>query len=407
MITTYRNALAVLSVAIFFTNFSGFMHRYGVITLAWMALFTGLCFPLIAHGLMTSRMPIRPIVWWVGAYIAISILWFFRTDGDAFSFQQVETRILYSLFLVVTLVVYCTRDAQRAARIAIIGAVLLATALNVYELLNPLTFSTIPGRSVGLYYNVNHSSAAIVLGLLLSYGVVPSRLRVPYLLVSLVGILPTFSRAGILAWVVVVGYFILREGLTVAQVRRVVILIVTVLVLISSSLWSNLSETLEERGVLTLNVRERLAFLTGGGASDVSTSERQQVAAKAWEMFGEEPLLGHGTGSSLLLEGFDIGPHNMFLVMLAEHGVIGFLVIPALLVAMLYGANRKTMDVTIPLTLFILLYSLFSHTVLDEVHVILAIGLVASMVASERMPKRRPQFAPPAWSAPIAVGAGS
>ena len=404
MITTYRNALAVLGVAIFFTNFSGFTHRYGVITLAWMVMYIGLCFPLVVHGAFKGRIPIRPVVWWVVGYIVISILWFYRTPGDAFSYQQVQTRILYSLFLVVTLVVFATRDAQRAGRIAIIWAVLLGTALNLYELFNPLTFSTVPGRSVGLYYNINHSSAALALGLALSLGLVRPKLRGLFMLVALVGIIPTFSRGGILAWMLIVAYHLLRDGISFAQVRRVALVAVGVLALVSSPLWTDLSRTLEERGVLTLNVRERIAFLTGGGVRDASTSERQELAGIAWELFAEEPLLGHGTGSSLLLEGYGLGPHNIYLVMLAEHGVIGFFIIPALFFAVLYGANRKTMDVTIPITISLLLYGIFSHTVLDEVHVMLSLGLVASMVASERVRKTHPVPAPPA-TLPALAGA--
>ena len=55
------------------------------------------------------------------------------------------------LFLVLAMIVFSDIDEQRLAQKWIAGAVLLATALNIYELFNPLTFSTIPGRSSGLY----------------------------------------------------------------------------------------------------------------------------------------------------------------------------------------------------------------------------------------------------------------
>jgi cytochrome c oxidase subunit IV len=387
MLDAYRKVLAVLGVAIFFTNFSGFTEQFGLIPLIWIALYAGLCGPLMLHGLMTQAIPIRPVVWWGALYLVISILWFYRTNQDAFAYQQVQTRVLSVIFLLLSLVVYSGKDAVRAGRIAIVWAVVLATALNVYELFNPMTFSDIPGRSSGLYYNVNQSSAALVLGLILGYHVLSPSLRLPFIVVTALGIIPTFSRAGILAWLLVIAFFVLRAGFGVAQIRRVLALTTVVIALLISPVLGDIERTLEERGALTLNVLDRLAFFGGQGAQDASTSERASVALKAWEIYGESPLLGMGTGENMRIEGFEVGTHNIYLAMLVDHGVIGFFVVPLLLLTTLWGLNRATFDVAVPFAVFILLWGFFSHNVLEERYILLAFGLVASLVAAERRPR--------------------
>ena len=382
VIAGYRKALAVVAVALFFTNVSNYTERFGVIPLAWIGLFAGMCVPVVVHGLFAHRVSIRPLVWWGGGYLLISLLWFYRSPQDAFAYEEVQTRVLAVIFLVLSLVVYGDASAQRAGRVAIVWATVLAVGLNVYELFHPQAFSTVLGRSAGLYGNSNQSAAALVLGLLLGYGVVPGRLRMPFVAVTALGIIPTFTRSGILGWLLVVAFFMLRAGISLAQLRRVLVLAALVVGFIASPLWRSLERTLMDRGTLTLNVLNRLAFFRGGAATDASANERQAVAAKAWELVGEQPLRGHGTGAALRIEGFEVGTHNMYLAMMVDHGfLVGILVVPLLLLATLWGANRRTVDLTLPFGAFLAMWCLFSHNVLEERYILLAVGLTASVVA--------------------------
>ena len=131
---------------------------------------------------------------------------------------------------------------------------------------------------------------------------------------------------------------------------------------------------------------------------DDSANERKAVAAKAWDLFGQQPLLGWGTGASRRIDGFQVGTHNIYLAMLVDHGIIGLFIIPGLLLAVLWGANRKTMDVAIPFTIFIIIWGFFSHNVLEERFIFLATGLLASMIASNRVRATIPKPSPEAAS---------
>ena len=380
----YRKALVAFAVTVFFTNISDFTVQYGLIPLVWIGIFTALAAPAILHGLASNKVPVRPIVWWCAFYVALSIVSYYWSPQDEFAFQEVQTRIISVIFLILTMIVFNQPDEQRLAQKWIAGAVLLAAALNIYELFNPMTFSNIPGRSSGLYSNVNQSGAALVLGLILSYQVIPDRFKLAYVGITALGVIPTFSRSAMIGWMLVVLYFFARAGIRV-QIRRLVTLTVVCVGLIFSPIWSDIQHTLEQRGVITLNIVERIQFFTTGGKrEDDSSNERKAVAERAWQLYGERPLTGWGTGASRRIEGFDVGTHNIYLAMLVDHGVFGFFVIPFLLLAALWGLNRKTIDCAAPWLMFMIMWGLFSHNVLEERYVLLAVGLMVAMITTHQ-----------------------
>jgi hypothetical protein len=299
------------------------------------------------------------------------------------------------MFLGLLLFAFARPSEQRTARIAVAFAVLLGVALNVYELFNPLTFSSIPGRSSGLYTNVNQSGAALILGMIIAYGVVPARLRMLFVSVTAIGIVTTFSRAAILGWLIVVLYFALRSGLGIVQIRRIILLCAVVFGFLVSPYWGDLQTTLEERGTLTLDVIQRLNFLSGGASPDASASERGQVASYAWRLFGERPLTGFGTGQHRQLEGFAVSTHNVFLALMVDHGILGLFIVPIMLLATLWGLRRTHFDLALPFAMFLCMWGMFSHNVLEERYILVSVALVGSIVASNRQSKEaNPQPAP-------------
>jgi len=387
-IAGHRRLLAVLAVAIFFTNLSNYTERFGLIGLVWIAVYAGLCVPVIVHGLVAGSVSLRPLVWWSGLYVMVSVLWFYRSPQDAFAYDELRLRVLSAMFLVLSLIAFADGAAQRVGQIAIAAATVIGVGVNVYELFHPQTFSTVVGRSAGLHGDSNQSAGALVLGLILGHGVVPGWARIPFVMATAVGIIPTFSRSGILAWLLVVAFFMLRTRLSMARLRRVGLLAMVVVGVLVSPLWSNLERDLYERGALNADVLNRISFFSGGAKRDASAVERDAVAAKAWDLVGEQPLLGHGTGAALRLPGFEVGTHNMYLSMMVDHGLLlGLAVLPLMLLATLWGANRRTIDLTVPLGAFVAMWCFFSHTVLEDRYVLLTVGLMASVVALNREPK--------------------
>jgi O-antigen ligase len=265
-----------------------------------------------------------------------------------------------------------------------------------------LTFSKIPGRSSGLFENSNQSGAALMLGMILSYAVVPPRLRIPFIVVTGVGILTTFTRSAMLGWIIVVLFLAARNRIDVPALRRALVVALVVVGFVFSPYWGHLQATLEERGSLNLSVIQRLAFFSTGLAGDESASDRKRVAVTAWRMFEARPLAGYGTGASRNIPGFEISTHNVYLANMVDHGIVGLFLLPSLLLATLWGANRRTFEVVGPFVLFMAMWGLFSHNVLEERYILFAVALVASLVHGARTRKVE---APAAQRLPVPSGA--
>ena len=96
---TYRGFLVIFAVGMFFTNFADYSQRWGMIPLFWIVLFAGVSLPAILHGIYRGQVPVPPLVWWCIFYLTISVLWFYKSPQDAVAYQEVQTRILAVLFL--------------------------------------------------------------------------------------------------------------------------------------------------------------------------------------------------------------------------------------------------------------------------------------------------------------------
>jgi len=388
----YRSFLAVGLVAVFFTNLANYGLRFGVPPLYWVGAFAVAAALFAAADLVRRGLRIEPVGVWAFAYVLLSLVWFAPSSQSPLAVQQVETRILSAGFLLLALFLFSEGNARFAGRRAIVAATLLAVALNLYEVVFPMTFSDIPGRASGLYTNVNQSGAALVLGLVVGAGALPPRWRVPFALAVGVGILATVSRSAILGWALVLTLWAMRRGHRGPAFLAAAILLAAGALLLLSPAWPQVQLALEERGVLTENVRERLDLFGGGELDDASTLERRQVAALAWSVFGDRPLAGAGTGASTEPP-FELGPHNMYLAMMVDHGVIGLFLLPTLLLAAVWGARSSRMFYVVPFAVFLAFWGFFSHNVLEERYILLAVAFVAADVAGQRRPVSLPRAA--------------
>lgn len=86
---------------------------------------------------------------------------------------------------------------------------------------------------------------------------------------------------------------------------------------------------------------ERLGmnFSAAGFQVDSSSAARMELFGLAWDMFAEAPLLGHGIGSFQYQTSLGY-PHNVFLELLAETGLIGTSVFTVLFVKTGWMAGR-------------------------------------------------------------------
>lgn len=385
----YRTLLAVGLVLLFFTNAANYGLRFGVPPVFWIAALVAASAPLVLIDLIRQGLRIAPLGVWGFAYLLVSSLWFVPSSQSPVAWQQVQTRVLAVVFLLLATYLFSEARALRAARRAVVAATLLTVALNLYEVAFPMTFSEIPGRASGLFANVNQSGAALVLGLILGAEALRPRLRLPYALAAGLGILATVSRAAILGWGLVMALWAARRGNRGPAIAAGVVVTAAAALLLLSPWWAGVEQALAERGVLTENVRERLDIFGGGNLADASTLERQQVAALAWSAWSDHPLAGAGTGASTERP-FELGPHNMYLAMMVDHGFVGLFLLPTLLLAAAWGADPARSPDVVPFVVFLAFWGFFSHNVLEERYILLAVAFVAAEVAGQRRPAPAP-----------------
>ena len=162
-----RPAFAVAAVAIFFTNFENYLKSYVafLIPLFWILGFAGAALMLVLERQVAERqISLSPLILRGYIYLVISALWLIPAWTSSQGWQQLRSRAVVVIFLSVIPIILATRRAQHAARVAMIYATLLGVALNLFEVFHPGQFSTIVGRSAGLYRNSNQSGAALLLG---------------------------------------------------------------------------------------------------------------------------------------------------------------------------------------------------------------------------------------------------
>lgn len=380
----YHKALIVAAVGIFYTNVPLYVYaNFGMSTLMapkqWFIVFWLLSLPVLVIRKTAWNALKSPVTMWCFCYAVLTLLWFFPSSQSDIAWQEVRWRFLAIIQVLVFLMIFEDPSATRLARKALVAAVLLVVAVNIYELFAPLSFSVTMGRSAGLYANPNITGEALVLGMIISITVLPHRYRAPFMLLIGIGTLVTFSRAAIVTWIVAAAGLILARDLSLKNllVSGTVGLLLVVLVLLPR--WDQLLTTWERTGILNANVQERLAWLTDPfGVSDDSSWERKYVAQQAWVKIAERPFFGSGTGSSYESS---IPPHNQYLSFMLDHGFIGSMIVPLLILAVTWASRGHSRRVATIFGGAVLVLSFFTHSILTTGHSLILLSLAAAMAA--------------------------
>jgi hypothetical protein len=381
--TLYRWALAILVVGVFFTNLPNFVavNVGGLVPYQWVLAFAALAAPVVVRQLATVDIARSPIVAWAAFYVWVTIVWFIASSQSEIGWQEIRWRIMTVLQLGMFVILLTDHHVKEKIRHLLVWGVLLGVALNVYEVFVPLSFSTILGRSAGLYMNATTSAFALVGGMILAATVLPSAYRGVFVLVVGVGVVCTFSRGGIIAWGVAAAGFLVMKELDARGFVRGLLVGVVVLAGLLVPRWDALLTTLDQAGVVNANVEERLLWLTDpSGVQDQSSWSRGYVAQRLWDRWAEHPFLGNGTGAAF--SAFEIPPHNQYLVFMVDHGMVGCVLFPALILLVMFGHGGARNAPAILFGCSQAFAGLVSHTLLNEPQTLLLFALAAAPPAA-------------------------
>ncbi|MFO1409003.1 MAG: O-antigen ligase family protein [Steroidobacteraceae bacterium] len=312
---------------------------------------------------------------WIGVLVLLNIGWFVARGGGDVSI--VGVRLMFLMLMSVLYVAFAVlpRLAARVRRVLAWIAPLLVI-VNIIDITNPALFVPLQsefshvGRAAGLFANPNQSGAALVLCALLCAPLIASRWRWLYLSWLCVGIGLTGSRGAMLAFPICATGLAVAGRLYWSDLRRT-LLVVAGAVLLAMALLPILAESLGINPDV-ISYRYSLAAEQAGSSDASSTSERVYLAERGMQQFHYSELLGNGVGSTE--EWAErTSTHNMYIMLASDFGVLGFLVLPALLIPFIgRGGGRASLVVI----LFVLIWSLVSHNVLSEPYVLVALALV-------------------------------
>ena len=340
--------------------------------LHWYFFTIGLAVVIVAMRPGLSRMP-RGIAIWTWCFVCYSILTFMYSSQSGDAKQYLFHNVQAALLLVSFLIVFQYAEV-RTVRLALLVVALIAVPVNIIDFYSP-TWSEVPGRASGLYVNPNTSGKALLFIMVATIPLVPSRFRVLYCLFMGIGMLVTLSRSAWLLWAVAVtllagyGYIVFkRKGVGMLAVGAAGGVIVYGL------LTGGFLEVVSDSGFAGYLNSQAMARLAGGdepGGEDSSLVGRMGVAEKSFEVFQNHPWFGAGLGYTKEWE--YIEPHNMYLMMAAEGGVVGV----SLFIALLVILWRETDSIGRILVVLFAMRSLFSHNMLEQPIMLIFIALVA------------------------------
>ncbi|QLE45992.1 O-antigen ligase family protein (plasmid) [Nostoc sp. C052] len=380
----YQGLLAIGGIFIFFTRLDGYLtvNQLLISPVGLILPYSIFTIPLFIRE--RGKYPSRSVFCWCLGYFIVTFLSYSFFPKSEFSLRAFIDRSFSSLFLLVTTFLFADQRVQSWTRYALIAATGMGVFNNFYQILNPSAFGgLVEGRAVGLYLDPNDCANTLILGMIVTVGSFPKKLRIPWILIVGFGVVLTFSRGGILGWIFVVIMIHLTRVISF-QKSLLCILVMGMLLFFVVQLgseWIGDSSNIYKQ--LDSTALKRVESIIGGDEvlEDSSSMERKEVAEKGWEMFVERPIFGYGIGSTFDYSNthFSVSTHNMFLLYAAEYGIIGIPILPLAIYAVIHRARGDTRKLGIIFAVFILLISLFSHTILSLNNYLIPFALMAVM----------------------------
>ncbi len=337
------------------------------------------CLLFARNHLILNRLPTGLfIVLFLFALINAAQLPFLNTNIVVFS--AFEQRINWLLMIAVFIIILSKID-DLSPVIATLGVVLVVMCiLNILEALAPWLLPYRPthliGRSAGFHEDPNISATFIACAIPLVCARLPLAARLGIYSLTLLGILFTVSRSGLLLWFLAVALSSMTSVKRTPQLTPATIvsfLVVGMIGLFLASVYQPIVVALADAiRPISGDVAARLT-----GQVDGSALERLYVLRFGWDAFLQNSIFGHGVGYTLRW-GYAVGAHNMPLMMIVEYGLIGLFV----LVMFVREVFRFAWPYGYWIGLLFALGSLFMHTYFDMANTALMFALYWAAGAS-------------------------
>jgi O-antigen ligase len=179
-------------------------------------------------------------------------------------------------------------------------------------------------------------------------------------MVTFAGVAVTFSREAVLAILVVVVAAAMARALSPKR------LLMTAGLCALLFATFGVAQMMRQNKVLNSDTLSRATL----GTRDASIRDRLRVAQRALAVFEAHPLLGEGFGTGAYWN--DEQTHNLYLSLLADYGIIGLLVIPALV----WSVRRRSWD-SYAFAVVFLLWCFFDHGIFSYSFALISLAIQA------------------------------
>lgn len=311
-----------------------------------------------------------PIISFVAVLILINVMHsqFYEVASGIEEAQAAPwTRIQYLLLGLGIAMVTTALSRRQLATIFLVSGFVLALSLlfdlAFPEVLYPWTLpGAVPGRPGSFLINANKPAEVLVLCGLLAMPVLRPRLALVLVMVMGLGIFATFSRTGMVAWVLLVLVYWNQQILKRAQIIGIGGF--AVLLVASGGLLAILIESQDLPVDAVKDISNRISFIGTGNLQDESAQDRGFVLQEGVKLFFGHPLAGAGAGATHYWE-HDVAPHNFLVLMAAEYGLIGVAAWLGLVFMVLSGRYLEHFSGQVCATGFLILFTMSTHNILD------------------------------------------
>ena len=333
----------------------------------------------------------EPLFWWFAVFVLTGLAWLLLAQ-DILEESSRQWRLRALSFIVFgACAVLAGASNRKTVAWVIVACMLVACAFNWFDVLRPYRFvpegieGASEGRGAGLFINPNAAGSFIVMAAIAALPMIPTRLRGLLLVAAVFGVAATFSRgAFVMVFVALAGAVWLK---LVKRGQGMLLVIALPLVVTGVSLsYDFLIDKSESRHIQ--NVVQRLNWFQDVGNEDIAVEGRKFGAQQAWQIFLDNPVIGKGTGATSLTIQQE-GPHNMYLLLMAEQGMVGLLLYVSLCAILIRRGRRMARSARsadehdvgkclMLLGFYMATYGFFSHNVLEEPYTMFLLAFVAA-----------------------------
>ncbi len=354
----------------------GFLPKF-----AYFAAFLLLLPLLLTKQRSLGAFLLSPFALWVGLFLVLNLIHLTAFPGSGqlagavledtgMQARQaaITIRIQYAVFaLVLGFAVHTAASASWLRALVLLALVLPCAVLADFILpgrLYPLeTGGAVLGRAAAMYINPTMAGEAMLLVFLLACAITPVRWRGTLFVLTGVGVLATFSRSAILAWLLICIILVLFK--TLPRSAFAMAMLAVCIAVAGAGAFESYLLSRSDFDAAAGNLLARLDFFSTFSLGDDSAGERADVLAAGWSMFLENPLFGAGAGATQFWAHRG-STHNQLLLLAAEYGVLGVGMWVWMVAIVLRGRFFEEPGLQVAMAFLFVFMSMFTHQMFDS-----------------------------------------